>query len=321
MFFYDFWILITNSLFLLFFLALVKTIKEKKIGKFFTSFFISILLLFLVKNSFKILRPFPFNHESFGYSFFSGHSLFAFLAFFYLRDNLLYLVWAISIALSRVALGLHYFIDIIVGSIIGLIIPYLVEKNYEKWKIELNKNKKEVLRKLIHVVFYLFILFVFLLNEVYFKVIVLFSLITFLFLNEILKDKNLKEKEKNPLIKPLLNIKREKEKNLIHWIFPLVFVFIVYLLGFKKIVIPLLMIIAIGDGLIGLINVFLKNYKISFIITSITLFLFLKVYLPLNLSLLGAISFIFGDYISKRFNIDDNYLIPIFSFFVLFIFS
>ena len=70
MFFYDFWILITNSLFLLFFLALVKTIKEKKIGKFFTSFFISILLLFLVKNSFKILRPFPFNHESFGYSFF-----------------------------------------------------------------------------------------------------------------------------------------------------------------------------------------------------------------------------------------------------------
>jgi len=182
--YFDIWALITNSLYFLLLISLIKTIKKKKFGVFATAFLINSFFIYLFKNAFKILRPSPFNDPSFGYSFFSGHSAFAFLASYFLIENPLFLVWAFSIALSRLALKMHYLIDVLFGSFFGFFIAYYIDKNYNKWKENLKKYKSEVLRKLIHIVFYLSFIFVFLWDEVYFKIYLALSLVFLIFLSK-----------------------------------------------------------------------------------------------------------------------------------------
>jgi len=82
------------------------------------------------------------------YSFTSSHAAnhFAIAVFISLTLGLLYswikwplLLWAGSIAYGQVYVGVHYPLDVIVGSLVGIIIGYLVAKLYlsaEKLKID-----------------------------------------------------------------------------------------------------------------------------------------------------------------------------------------
>lgn len=97
--------------------------------------FIGILLIgpfmHLLKGFCKRRRPFRNNsnvklydtHKLDFYSFPSGHSMFAFLLYFILRDNNLispvWIILPIIIAYSRVTLGAHYISDTIVGAIVA----------------------------------------------------------------------------------------------------------------------------------------------------------------------------------------------------------
>ncbi len=312
--YFNIWAIITNSLYFLILISLIKTIKNKKFGVFATAFLINSFFIYLFKNAFKILRPFPFDNPSFGYSFFSGHSSFAFLAFYFLIDNPLFFIWALSIALSRLALKMHYFIDVLFGSFFGFFIAYYVDKNYNKWKKNLEKNKNEVLRKLIHIVFYLSFIFLFLWNEVYFKVYLVLCLIFLIFLSNI-NEKGELNKIEHPLIKPLVKAKRKEEENkkLFHLIFPTFWILSLYFLGFKKIMLFIILTIAIGDGLTGLLVPFLENYSLSQLISALILFLITSMYFTKYLGIVLSITFLFSDYLSKKLKINDNYLIPVIS--------
>lgn len=65
-----------------------------------------------------------------GFSFPSGHASMAFMAAFLLtkcfRRGYIFFSLAAVVALSRVYLGLHYFSDVVVGSIIGYLIGFIV---------------------------------------------------------------------------------------------------------------------------------------------------------------------------------------------------
>jgi membrane-associated phospholipid phosphatase len=100
--------------------------------------FIGILLIgpivYLMKGFCKRYRPFYNNtniklydtHKLDLYSFPSGHTIFAFLLYFILRDNNLissiWIVFPILIAYSRVTLGAHYISDTIVGVIVARLV-------------------------------------------------------------------------------------------------------------------------------------------------------------------------------------------------------
>jgi membrane-associated phospholipid phosphatase len=114
----------------------------------FSSVALSGLIVILIKYIFARYRPpkyiheqlFGFNWFDFGYiinSFPSGHSatafsLFTALALLLPKYKWFFLIFATLVALSRVALGVHFLSDILVGSLIGAITSiYLYDKFYK----------------------------------------------------------------------------------------------------------------------------------------------------------------------------------------------
>jgi undecaprenyl-diphosphatase len=75
------------------------------------------------------------------YSFFSGHAASSFsiatLAFLYLRKKLKYayllLIWPILFSFSRMYLGVHYPLDILVGMLVGILFAYIFYRMHQKF--------------------------------------------------------------------------------------------------------------------------------------------------------------------------------------------
>lgn len=140
---------------------------SKKDKKFIIIFSLTIFLSFLIsevilKNIFRRPRPISTGFNRFqlvltnypkDFSFPSGHTTIAFaaaacLSFFDKKRKWLYYMLATLIAYSRIYLGVHYFLDVIAGGIIGTIIAQilliknliLIKKHYQKNKSRLFKN-------------------------------------------------------------------------------------------------------------------------------------------------------------------------------------
>ena len=109
------------------------------------SVFLSRFITEIFKNYFKITRPcstFPFCPST--YSFPSGHATVIFaavtsLSLHYKDKRLGFLLYIFSglVALSRLMLGVHRIEDVVIGSIIGIITGFLVQKVYYNYKKEL----------------------------------------------------------------------------------------------------------------------------------------------------------------------------------------
>ncbi len=82
-------------------------------------------------------------HCSGGFSFTSSHAanhfglaMFVFMTLqpIFKKYTFLFFVWAASIAYAQVYVGVHYPLDIFAGSLIGLIVGYLMGKLFLKWQ-------------------------------------------------------------------------------------------------------------------------------------------------------------------------------------------
>lgn len=157
---YDFfWSTITNittwiPLFLLLIVLLVlKFPKKEAFYKLMTIFglvFFIIIVTHLTKTWVGRLRP--NNTEEINtlirilksptdYSFFSGHAASSFsitvLVFLFLRKKVrwlvLFFIWPLLFAISRIYVGVHYPLDIIVGALVGILTGLLFYKLYNRF--------------------------------------------------------------------------------------------------------------------------------------------------------------------------------------------
>lgn len=87
------------------------------------------------------------DHCSGGFSFTSSHAanhfgiaMFIFMTLqpIFKKYTYLFFVWAACIAYAQVYVGVHYPLDIFVGSLIGLIVGYFMGKLFLKWKPVIN---------------------------------------------------------------------------------------------------------------------------------------------------------------------------------------
>lgn len=154
-----FWSTITNittwiPLFLLFIVLLIlKFPKKEAFFKLMTVFglvFFIIIVTHLTKTWVARLRP--NNTEEINtlirilksptdYSFFSGHAASSFsitvLIFLFLRKKIrwvvLFFIWPLLFSISRIFVGVHYPVDIIVGAMVGILTGILFYKLYNRF--------------------------------------------------------------------------------------------------------------------------------------------------------------------------------------------
>lgn len=158
---YDlFWLITTNfltwiPLFLFIILAIFLNYNRKESFWIFLSFLSMIITItiaiFLTKEGVGRLRP--VNDSGLNsvlrvltkptdFSFFSGHAASSFsiamLAIFYLRKKVrwiyILLLWPLLFAYSRLYLGVHYPLDILVGSLMGFLFAYIFYWMHRKFK-------------------------------------------------------------------------------------------------------------------------------------------------------------------------------------------
>lgn len=83
-----------------------------------------------------------------GYSFFSGHASSSFsitTAFFlFLRDKFkwswLFFIWPLMFATSRIYVGVHYPLDLLVGAGVGMLFAFLFYRLYNAWRGTKNQS-------------------------------------------------------------------------------------------------------------------------------------------------------------------------------------
>ena len=312
----DFWLLVSDSLALLFFVAMLNAFRRKEVGKFFTSFFIVLLTVWLIKLAFKIPRPVGSNYAlDYGYSFISGHAALAFMSLYFIRDLVVLWVWPIAIALARLKLGVHRLIDVLLGAVYGFFIPYLLDKEWNRLKRNFFENENEFLRKLLHLAYYLTYPFFALYDLNLFYVWAIVNLV-FLFILHVVKG----EVIEHPLIRPFRKIKRKNESLLHLTYFPLLSLILALFFSDPKIIAFVGLTFAVGDSLVGLLNILIRRYGISLAIASFYLFLIVSVALNLKFGLLSVLALLIGDYVAKQFGINDNYTIPLTAMLIYFIF-
>ncbi|MEM5778468.1 MAG: phosphatase PAP2 family protein [Candidatus Aenigmatarchaeota archaeon] len=119
-----------SSIFWIFLIVLFWLKKEKKLSlSLLFAFFLDTISLVILKNIFLRPRPKAFEIEI-GPSFPSGHSERAFsgaviLSSYYKNYKFLFYFLALLTAFSRIYIGFHYPLDVLIGSINGLIIGFV----------------------------------------------------------------------------------------------------------------------------------------------------------------------------------------------------
>ncbi len=114
-----------------------------------TSFFTSLILSsVIIKPLVARLRPFIVDTDitllippAIGYSFPSSHTATSFasaMMIYYYNKKLGYLAFigAFMVGLSRVYLKVHYFSDVIIGGVIGVIVSVIIYKNLKKYYLD-----------------------------------------------------------------------------------------------------------------------------------------------------------------------------------------
>jgi len=158
---YDwFWLLITKfSTWIPLYLAIVallfwkNTIKQGiwMLLSYFSMLSLLYVIIYTVKNSIGRLRP--NNDESINmlirviqepseFSFFSGHTAVSFgiaaitVLFLHRKLRWIHFVWIYPLlfSYSRIYLGVHYPIDLIVGAIVGMFFAWIFHRTYQKLK-------------------------------------------------------------------------------------------------------------------------------------------------------------------------------------------
>ena len=119
------------------FLLFVPAVSDELLPLFITSILVERCVYFCLKNILKRRRPSDFlgSHQRLltpadKFSFPSGHSSAAFLLATVIclttnRLELLALMWASAVGMSRVILGVHYPGDVVAGMFLGILIPIL----------------------------------------------------------------------------------------------------------------------------------------------------------------------------------------------------
>jgi len=157
---YDvFWATVTNistwiPLFILFLvLFYLKFSKKEAFYKFLTVLGLAIFITVITHlTKISVARLRPNNTEEINtlirilktptdYSFFSGHASSSFsitmLVFLFLRQKvkwaILFFIWPILFAMSRIYVGVHFPIDIIVGMVVGLLSGWLFYWLYQRF--------------------------------------------------------------------------------------------------------------------------------------------------------------------------------------------
>ena len=115
------------------FLTLIAVVMDFLIGEFTLKNIVQRARPFVSHNTIKLIISAPK-----GYSFPSGHSGSSFaaatiLSIYFKKGTYLFFIFAFLIAFSRVYLGVHYFTDIVIGAILGIIIALLVNFVYKKY--------------------------------------------------------------------------------------------------------------------------------------------------------------------------------------------
>ncbi|MBN1197792.1 MAG: phosphatase PAP2 family protein [Bacteroidales bacterium] len=118
----------------------------KKMFQVSIALFIAALITFSVKSLVNRVRPFREYHtiqklsQGGGASFPSGHTLEAFavatsvaLLFRKKRIQIPVFCWAILVAYSRMALGVHYPSDVLGGLVIGIILAIGIDYGFRRW--------------------------------------------------------------------------------------------------------------------------------------------------------------------------------------------
>lgn len=126
-------------------ILLVRNFIKNKKDIQFAKLIVGAIILVLVSEALKLLvgrlRPDGSDNESFP----SRHAALAFFTAYFLPADKKYkislYIWAILIAISRLALNLHWFTDVLAGSLIGLAFAYLIEKI--KIPLKFKRNQKQ----------------------------------------------------------------------------------------------------------------------------------------------------------------------------------
>lgn len=158
---YDqFWLTVTNFstwiplfLFIIFLLFFRNSRKEGawKLLSFFSMMVILTIVIFTTKYTVARLRP--SNDETLNtlirilqnpgdYSFFSGHAASSFaittLAILFLKKKYgwiyFMLIWPLLFSISRIYVGVHYPLDLLVGMLVGVLFAYIFYRMHQKFK-------------------------------------------------------------------------------------------------------------------------------------------------------------------------------------------
>ncbi|WP_086478012.1 MULTISPECIES: phosphatase PAP2 family protein [Arenibacter] len=157
---YDlFWSVVTNfstwiPLFLLFIYLIFKEYPKKEALWVLGTVLVTLLVVAMITGITKeiVARLRPNNTEEINtlirilksptsYSFFSGHASSSFsvttIVYLFLRHRFkwswLFFIWPLTFVVSRVYVGVHYPLDLLVGTAVGIFFAILFYRLYQKW--------------------------------------------------------------------------------------------------------------------------------------------------------------------------------------------
>lgn len=265
-----YWLGFTISFFLVYpFLDKKDKKKVSWVGKILIpSILLTYFIVFNLKLAFRVPRVCRgFSYCPLDYGFPSGHSAivfaFASIVAIHFRDLKIYLpafLLAFLVSISRVALNLHTYADIIAGAILGITTAYFSSLFYHKVLVEKSVDKL-LLRKLVHLSAILLILLYFYVGKTHAILTMLFLILTYS-TSEILRLRNFHL----PLVNDL-TLYCASEEELSSFVFkPFLFILALLLLSFfpQRMFIFGSISLIIGDGFAGLVGGKIGKWRILY---------------------------------------------------------